>query len=59
MSFQLVFENVSTFFSVFMSNGNEFHILGPAVEKDGLRVCVFLQKSEFRYSVLDDLNGLL
>ena len=45
-------------FSVFVSSGSEFHILGPAAEKDDLKVCVFLQKSEFRYSVLDDLNGL-
>ena len=42
MSFQLLFESVSTFFC-FMSNGNEFHILVPAAEKDDLRVCVFLQ----------------
>ena len=45
-------------FSIFVSNGNEFHILGPAAEKDDLSVCVFLQKSEFRHSVMDDLNGL-
>ena len=44
--------------SIFVSNGNEFHILGPAAEKDDLNVCVFLQKSEFRYSVMNDLNGL-
>ena len=41
-----------------MSNGNEFHTLGPAAEKDDLRICVFLQKSQFIYSVLDELNGL-
>ena len=41
-----------------MFNGNEFYILGPAAEKDDLNICVFLQKSEFIYSVLDDLNGL-
>ena len=41
-----------------MTNDNEFHILGPVAEKDDVRVCVFLQKSEFLYSVLDDLNGL-
>ena len=52
------FLKVSVHFSVFMSNGNDLHILGPETEKDDLRVCVFLQKSEFRYSVLDDLNGL-
>ena len=28
-------------FSIFVSNGNEFHILGPAAEKDDLCVCVF------------------
>ena len=42
-----------------MSNGNEFHILGPAAEKDDLRVYVFIQKSEFRYSVQDEFNGFL
>ena len=31
-------------FSVFVSSGNEFHILGPAAEKDDLRVCVFYRK---------------
>ena len=45
-------------FSIFVCNGTEFHILGPAADKDDLSVCVFLQKSEFRYSVVDDLNGL-
>ena len=45
-------------FYVFVSSGSEFHILGPAAEKDDLRVCVFLQKSQFKYSDMDDLNGL-
>ena len=49
---------VSVHLSVFVSSGNEFHILGPAAEKDDLWVCAFLQKSEFRYLVMDDLNGL-
>ena len=56
MGFQILFEDNMMFF-VFMSNGNEFLILGPAAEKDDLMVCVFLQKSEFIYSALDDLNG--
>ena len=34
-------------FSVFVSNDSEFQILRPAAEKDDLRVCVYLQKSEF------------
>ena len=33
-------------FSVFVSSGSDFHILGPAAEKDDLRICVFLQKSD-------------
>ena len=33
-------------FSVLGSNGNEFQFLGSAAEKDDLRVCVFLQKSQ-------------
>ena len=58
MSFQLLFE-ISVHFFLFMSNGNEFNIIGPAAEKDDFKVHVFLQKAEFRYSVLDDLNGIL
>ena len=45
-------------FSVFISNGSEFQILGPAAEKDDLWAIVFLQKSVFVYSVLDDLSDL-
>ena len=32
-------------FSIFGSNGNEFHILGPAAEKDDLSVCVYFYRS--------------
>ena len=44
--------------SIFVSNGTQFQILRPVAEKDDLRICVFLQKSQFMYSVLDDLSDL-
>ena len=56
VGFQLLLKMLH--FSIFVSNGSEFQILGPAAEKDDLRVCVFLQKSEFMFSDLGGLSGL-